>query len=64
MGFCQGPLCVNAAYRSDYCDDCLKLRHQHEVSHELDGHSKQRITMCPPCETIQFQKKRMENLLD
>ena len=64
MAFCQGYLCVEPAYRSDYCDNCLLLRIQHSNSHRIDGHSKQRILMCGSCETMQFQKDRVENLLD
>lgn len=64
MGWCQAPLCVESAYRSDYCDDCLNLRTQHATSHEVEGHTRERIVMCPVCETIQFQKNRVESLFD
>ena len=51
-GVCSAPLCTDNAYRSDYCDQHVLLRNQHATSHVLDGHSKQKIEMCPNCEAI------------
>lgn len=63
MGFCQGPLCVEPAYRADYCDNCEKLRVQHATNHRYEGHSRERILMCPTCETLVFQQGRIEDIL-
>ena len=51
--WCKGKGCVRKPYRteSDYCDDCEKLRHQHQVSHEMEGHPLD-IEMCPVCEAF------------
>jgi hypothetical protein len=57
MGFCQGPLCVEVTYRSDYCGDCQKLRNQHGTSHRVEGHTRERIVMCPACEAITAQNE-------
>ena len=63
MGVCNASKCIDNAYRNDYCDHHEKLRVQHASSHLIDGHSKERIEMCPSSETVKFQKDRIEDIL-
>lgn len=44
-------MCVVQVYdKSGYCTNCKLLRDQRDASHRLEGHSHQRIRMCPSCE--------------
>lgn len=63
MGACHGFMCIAPTYRSDYCDQCLLVRNQHQASHTLEGHSREQIRMCPGCETVERRKDQIDDIL-